>query len=193
MASDLSRHIVGLPRPDAVEWASKLLQNQTDKKLATNTECAEAILGAEKLVIILAQTPSSTPNVRQQRAALLTDFLGQIRNAQIPNFEPRSVVANVSPPEGVPGFAGMDPNTISDPVARSKYLDAIAQNEKSNQINKWQAALRRVDVSATTGIVSYLSQVVASDNVPQEVVDQWAKQGKLQASERNRITEKRTP
>jgi hypothetical protein len=155
----------------------------------TNSTCAELPSIGEQLALNIIQSDRDLALHSQDAARSLASFLGAIRSERIPNFVALPVSANVAPPEGVPGFAGMDPNAISDPGAKAKYLEALKANERNHSINQRQAQLGQVDRFISRQVLSYVGKVVKKWNVPSSEVDQWVTSGKLNESERARIVQ----
>ena len=102
----------------------------------------------QKLASYLLSNTNASAEERRATVPLICAYLGEIRNETVPNYERKPVTRNVAPalPPGVPGAAGMDPDAISDPVARAKYKEAIRKNQENSLMNTRQAVLRRMNV-----------------------------------------------
>ena len=98
----------------------------------------------------------------QTNAQLLCRYLGKIRNERIPKFEPKPVVANVAPPAGVPGMAGMDPAAITNPTARAEYEASVRANQKNSLLNSRQSALEKTNKEMGKVIMVYLVRTFVS-------------------------------
>ena len=164
---------------------AKILDLLTDNM--TNSASGELPSIGEQLVLNIIQSDRNMTLQSQDDARSVASFLGAIRSERIPNFVPLPVVANVAPPDNVPGFAGMDPNAISDPGAKEKYLEAISSNERNNSINRRQAQLEKVDRLISGRVLDYVCKVAKKFNVPPSEVDQWAALGKFNENEKARI------
>jgi hypothetical protein len=185
-AAKLTREVTAIEDSKS-EAAMKLLQNGLAKEFGTKRSCLDALSGTEKLALAIMKSLDASPSDRQQKATLLAAYLGQIRSAQIPNFQALPVVANVSPPEGVPGFAGMDPNAISDPVAKAKYIQAIEDNERNNFMNKWQAMLAKIDRNVSGPLAKYLADAAQTGSISSDAIDKLINTAKLRDTERDQI------
>ena len=92
------------------------------------TTAADFEIGSADLAAIrgLAEVLLAQQNVpdaqRRTSMSMLADVLGRVRREAIHAYEHRPVFANVAPPPGVPGMAGMAPEAISDPVARQRNI-----------------------------------------------------------------------
>lgn len=163
----------------------RILDMLTEK--ITNRACVELPLIGEQLVLNIIQSDRDMTLQSQDFARSLAAFLGAIRSERIPNFVRLPVSANIAPPDDVPGFAGMDPNAISDPVAKEKYLEALRSNERNNSTNKRQAHLEQVDRRISRHVLDYVGKVVKKFNMPSSEVEKWAAAGKLNENERARM------
>jgi len=170
------------PQKYPADASVRLLDSLSEK--ITNSTCAELPAIGEQLALNIIQSDRELTLQSQEAARSLTSFLGAIRSERIPNFVALPVSANVAPPDGVPGFAGMDPNAISDPGAKQKYLEALTSNERNNSINQRQAQLEQVDRFISRHVLNYVGKVVKKWNVPSSEVGQWVASGKLNESER---------
>ena len=72
------------------------------------------------LASYLISYADATSEDRRVNVRLLCKYLGKIRKEIVPNYKPKLVVANVPPPPGVPGMAGMSPEAIKDPGSKSQ-------------------------------------------------------------------------
>jgi len=69
----------------------------------------------------------------------------RLENAIDPTWEPDDVPKiNIDLPKGVPGFPGMPPEMIKDPVLRAEYEQAIKKNREKIKIRNEQLKLRNI-------------------------------------------------
>ena len=135
-------------------------------------------------------TDTKVPVVnRLATAHLLSRYLGEVRREIIPNFQPRHVVENVSPPRGGGGgrAAGMDPEAIRDPTEKAMYMKAIKKNQENNLMNTRQLVLRNVEREMSMPVVDYMITVFRQPNTPESVVDECIKNAKLTAEETKKV------
>ena len=145
-AAELTTNIIGARQEAKVNAAVKLLENELSKGLPATVECYDALRGTQKMARLIAESTDGSPRERQDRGRLLTNYLARVRSQRIPNFQWLPVYLNVAPPIGAgPGFAGMNPNQISDPAIRAEYLKAIRANQLNGFTNRWQVLLRSID------------------------------------------------
>jgi len=70
----------------------------------------------------------------------------RLENAIDPTWEPDDVPKiNIDLPKGVPGFPGMPPEMIKDPVLRAEYEQAIEKNREKIKIRNEQLKLRNIE------------------------------------------------
>lgn len=160
----------------------RILDMLTEKM--TNSACVELPLIGQQLVLNTIQSDTEMTLQSQDFARSIASFLGAIRSERIQNFVELPVSANVAPPGGAPGFAGMDPNAISDPGAKEKYLEALSSNSRNNSINRRQSQLAKVDRRISGHVLDYVGKVVKKFNVPSSDVDKWVALGKFNEIER---------
>lgn len=124
------------------------VQTMTEAKAAVQAKLAEHANTGNAYLLIEASKIASSMNPRDRGDSLSTldedclrlqiEVLLALQNARDLNYDPEApeniVTANVAPPmdtgQGV--MAGMSPEAIKDPVARKKYEDAIAENNRRN-------------------------------------------------------------
>jgi hypothetical protein len=160
----------------------RILDMLTEK--ITNSACVQLPSIGGQLVLNIIQSDRDMTLQSQDLARSVASFLGAIRSERIQNFVELPVSANVAPPDGIPGFAGMDPNAISDPGAKAKYLEAISSNARNDSINRRQAQLEKVDHRTSGRVLDYIGKVVKKFNVPSSDVDEWVALGKFNEIEK---------
>ncbi len=146
---------------DATASKFKSLLAKTDfsptPDTATNirdaTSFAQAILRTESLL---------TTDIRSANQPVLSaidTYCSKLTDSIDPKWKHLPVSANVMPPAGVVNAAaGMNPDTITDPKLKQKYLDLIAANQNNNLKNSQQTELRR----SRERILWLISSLVAS-------------------------------
>ena len=150
--------------------AATLLHNLMSKDVPPAEIGAEDLWIMVKITATLLSATDAPATDRQNIVQLLSKFLGRIRSEIVPNFVPKHVVANVPPPVGVTGAAGMDPEVISDPIAKSTYEDSIRENQENNRINSRQTALRRIDRQMSSAIIEYMIQTLSMGEASSSLV-----------------------
>ena len=105
----------------------------------------------------------SAPNFRG--AETLAKFLGEVRTTIIANYKFTPMQMNVMPPVAPKGqmiFTGMDPNAISDPVARAAYEKAIDENAQKADENDLQLhTLPEINHTMTLHFFDYTETLLA--------------------------------
>lgn len=183
---ELAKSALDAPEKYPPAAPAKILDVLTEKM--TNSADADLPSTGEQLVLNIIQSDRAMTQQSQDSARSVASFLGAIRSERIPNFVELPVSANVAPPDDVPGgFAGMDPNAISDPAAKGKYLEALKSNERNNSTNKRQAQLEKIDRRISGRALDYIDKVVKKLNVPSSEVDKWVASGKFNELEKARI------
>lgn len=126
----------------------------------------------------------------QANVRLLSVVLGKIRKERVKAYKPKPVVANVPSPTGFPGMAGMSPDAIKDPVAKTKYAEAVKENQKNNVFNARQAALAEIDKELFTPIASYMIETVDACDLAPTLLRQCMDEAVLTDSEKKEILRK---
>ncbi len=96
---------------------------------------------------------------------LQLEVLLAVQNARDLHYDPDApenlVTLNVAPPDDVGQgvAAGMDPAAIKDPVARKKYEDAIAENNRRNMKLRRELYLSRAVDRAVIAIWQFVRQL----------------------------------
>ena len=181
-----------------VREAAKLLRSFSDKEFAVKGSGVGLLPYTEIMALWVApdyQLPpldlqSFTAEERQTNGTLLAQYLGHIRSEQIPDFKPLLVFKNIMPPGVPPGqlaIAGMDPNGISDPVARSNYLRAIQLNGEKALTNARQSTLGQIENIVSRRILNHMISTIQQTHVPPALVAQWMDSAKLNEEERNEV------
>lgn len=172
---------------NSVTEAMQLMESQAGKRFVANDSYLEILSETEKLALCVLHSPDTSASDRQKKAELLAAYLGRIRSERIQNFQPLSVVANVNPPDGIPGFSGMDPNAILDPMVKLKYLQAIEESRRNNVTNKWQSILFSINGNLTAPVLKYIARVSKANNVPTAVTDKWMTSARFTDNEREEV------
>ena len=161
------------------------------------TTPADFEIGSADLAAIrrLAEVLLAQQNVSdaQQRTnmSMLAEVLGRVRRELIHGYTHRLVFANVAPPPGVRGMAGMAPEAISDPGARQKYRDAILENQRNNLLNKRQMMLAEMDSQLAVPVVGYMESVARSSARGDALLQKAISDARLTDTERSKVLDDR--
>jgi hypothetical protein len=92
---------------------------------------------------------------------------------------------NVAPPPnlGQPGFAGMNPDAIKDPVKRQEYLDAIKANASRKDASRKQARLNAALADEQRQIESYVVRNYPATPDAKKEVQQFLELGGFEKQE----------
>jgi hypothetical protein len=150
---------------DQNKAAAKLFDNLISKETKITDVGIDDLSAMQKLASYLISNVTVSIEERRTNVLLLAKYLGKIRKEKVPNFKPKPVVANVSPPVGTPGMAGMRPEAISDPVARAKYEASIRENQENALMNSRQSELRNIDVEMSRPIINYIIQTFHASDI----------------------------
>jgi len=171
---------------DIRNTAEALLRGLLEKSGATQRSHAEDdIWAVQQMAEYLSRHVPQT----DAGSKLIIDSLGYIRSSMIPNYVFQPVAANVAPPiVGGAGlrFAGMNPEYIDDPVARTQYEAAIRANNENDAINRRQHALEIVSKQLGPTVVSVICTYYASD-VTWEKLNTIMDAAKLNETEREQV------
>lgn len=117
-----------------------------DIKVAEPDRAAFIIATTEVAVAILRSEGTRQLNLKASSSPAIVAielFWEKLNKAIDPNWKMLFVTANVRPAPGTPNAAaGMNPDAISDPLLREKYLELIKINRDNNLKNGQQRALR---------------------------------------------------
>ncbi|MDX9794911.1 MAG: hypothetical protein RBU24_15500 [Kiritimatiellia bacterium] len=123
----------------------------------------------------------------QANVRLLSACLGKIRKERVKDYNFKPVFFNVPQPLGVPGMAGMSPDAIKDPAMRTKYIEAIKENQRNNVCNARQAALAEIEKELYTPIVGYMIETVHACALAPALLRQCMDEAVLTDSEKKEI------
>ena len=167
-AESLANDIAALGgQQDASGLSARLLKSLLSK----NIKGKELEVGVKDLNVqeLLAKQVITNQDVsieqRRANTLILSEYLGLIRTESIANFRPLWVSANVSPPRNAGQFvmSGMNPEAITDPVVRAKYVEAKKQNRRYEMINTRQRELSRQETRISKLIIDYIADTVYVD------------------------------
>ncbi len=145
----------------------------------------------QKLASYLISNTNATNEERRINAKLLCRYLGKIRKEIIPNYEPKPVTTNVSPPVGTPlAVTGMDPKAISDPVLRAQYEASIRENQENNLMNSRQAELKSIEWEMLNSIMDYVSGAFNAGDVSSSYFSECIKYASFTDKEKEEIIDK---
>ncbi len=172
---------------DVAEVATKLLDIFLLKVSHEEQVGTENLFLMEALAKLLITGDRAYVQNREVRVRLISKFLGYIRDERVLDFEPLPVFANVSPPLGTPGMAGMRPEAIADPVARIKYEEKIRQNQQNALINRRQAALVEIERRISGPIIEYMIEIFRTDGKSSALAAECIEYARLSDDEKNRV------
>lgn len=171
--------------------AANLLANILSKEVDVKDVKTEDLSAMRKAALFLITSGKGVSCEKHRvNVRLLSVFLGKIRKERVKAYKPKPVVANVPSPTGFPGMAGMSPDAIKDPVAKSKYEEAIKENQKNNVFNARQAALAEIDTELCAPIVSYMIETFRASDLAPALLRQCMDDAVLTDSEKKEILRK---
>jgi predicted thioredoxin/glutaredoxin len=142
-----------------LKWVSAILAK--DDNSATNPAAILAVqLRSIQVITDHFYSGKVDRNIKLRTADVVKEYLLKISKDMDKKYEPKSVVANVAPPPGVIGEAGMSPNAISDPKLKADYITAIRENAKNSAMNTRQKMLQKVDRRARQNLERFLQILV---------------------------------
>lgn len=186
MANNIASGSVNDPH---YEWAAKLLEDLLTRK-TTVAETRTADLSAMNvLALSLISDRNASVKERRGHVRLLSRYLGKVRKEIVPNYTPKPVTQNVSPPPGITpfGFSGMDPKTITDPVMRAKYEAAIQENQENSFINQRQSLLHKVEGEMSKSIINYMIDAFQTEDSSSPLIAECIKNARLTDAERKKV------
>lgn len=166
---------------------AKLLEDVLSKEVIARQVDLKDLEVMRRLAWLLISNYNVSRDNCQTNAVLLCRYLGKIRNERIQGFEPKFVVANVAPPVGVPGMAGMDPKAIADPVARAEYEGAIRANQANNLLNSRQIALERASNEMSLVIMAYVTRTFYDASLPYDILRKCMNDAKFEDHEQKEV------
>ena len=168
-----------------------LSANLLETLLITNPSSSD--MGGEDIAImesvavhIISATDLSGEAARRN-SMVVSRLLGRVREEIIPGFSRLPVTANVAPPAGVPGFAGMSPEAISDPSARSEYERAIQANLENNKVNRRQHTLVTVEKRLDARVQDYLVRLDREAEISTEHLDSCMLEARMGTAEKAQL------
>ena len=171
--------------------AARLLESLLSKAAQLPKTSPDDLFVMQKVASYLVTNANASTEEQRTNVRLVSRFLGEIRKEIIPNFKRKSVTLNVSPPPGVAGMAGMDPEAIRDPIARAKYKAAIRENQSNNLLNTRQTVLRNIEREVSEPIVRYMiATFQAWDGGSSALVAECIKNARLTDEEREEVESK---
>lgn len=190
-ASKVAKDIeMNSPTSDLNAVAAKLLDNLITKEVKIEEVGTDDLSTMQRLASYLISYTNASSKDRRINVRLLCRYLGRTRKEIIPDYNPKPVVANVPPPPGVPGFAGMSPEAIKDPIARSKYEASIRENQKNNVINRRQAELGSQDREMTKPIMAYIAETFHAADISSDLLTECLHGAGLNETEKEEIVNK---
>ena len=170
--------------------ATKLFENLLSKEAeAKDVGVTDISVMKELALFLITSGDKVSLDERQVNVGLLSVFLGKIRKEQVTNYKPKPVVANVPPPAGVPGMAGMSPDAIKDAGAKAKYEAAIKENRENNISNARQIALVQIDKEVRGSIIGYMIKTFRSGVSSPDLVDRCIRDAMLNDAEKAEVLE----
>jgi hypothetical protein len=97
--------------------------------------------------------------IGQRAKIMLGNFLKNIEERIIPDYQPRPAYLNVPPPMSIVMSSdepiGLNPYAVTNPVIRQQWLDAIKENEKNAYMNQEQRLLTEMESEFKPRIISF--------------------------------------
>ena len=123
---------------------------------------------------LVQRNATATPAEVERVAEATKALLGKIDAAIDESYQFQLETANVSPPAGVPNSAsGMDPNAISDPNLRKRYLETIAKEKGKRNKNTQQRELRRTRQILLLHLASLASASPTDELTNEKVIEKF--------------------
>lgn len=163
---------------------AELLERLMEVKSPIGNEGDEDLVVLERLVLHLIASDSLSPTAAERNSMLVARFLGMLRSEIIPGFSRLPVSTNIGPPLGVPGFAGMSPETIKDPLVRAEYERAIQENMHKVRLSRRQYTLSKIEKTIAGRIVDYLSKLAQNTKIDHLHLDRCMAEAKLNSDEK---------
>ena len=169
--------------------AAKLFENLISKESDPKKVGTYDLDAMRKLAPYLTSHDDVTVEERRLNAQLLCRYLGKIRKEMIPNYKSKPYFANVSPPQGMKqmAFAGMNPETIKDPIMRAKYKTAIQENQDNARSNVRQSALKTSDLLVREDVVDYITKTFNAEDMSSSDFTECIKNAELTTREREEL------
>jgi hypothetical protein len=170
----------------------KLSEQIEHQLLILNTnKTEESVL---PLINLLNNLESIQPNAgRKLETSVWLEVVTAIDSNINTNFDELKAdfVMNVlPPPDGDNGFQyppGITPDTLKDPIARSKYEAAIILNRKNAESFNFQLKLHRLDKEASINFQSYLKRYYTASDVDKEELREALAKFKLSSERRQQV------
>lgn len=192
IAAELFRHDPAAASAAAVELLGNLLAKRSHSRELPEAdfEVGETdLLAMDKVARYLLAEGNAPVGAQEPKMRQLAKLLGLVRGEIVPDYVPKRVSRNVSPPSGGEGvrFSGMAPEAIADPVAREQYKTAIRENQLNNLTNKRQRVLHEMEQEFSRPIVEQMSRVASTGKVADHVVRQSIVDAQLTDTEKNEV------
>ena len=168
-----------------------LSANLLETLLITNPSSSdmggEDIAIMESVAVHIISTTNLSSEAARRNSMVVSRLLGRVREGIIPGFSRLPVTVNVPPPAGVPGFAGMSPEAISDPAARSEYERAIQANLENNKVNRRQHMLVAVEKRLDARVQNYLVRLDRDAEISTEHLDRCMLEARMGTTEKAQL------
>ena len=175
---------------DHYKPAADLLESLLSKRAAQLRLDTNGLWSMNQLASCLLSKHIASVDERRTNARLLSRFLGRVRQETVPHYKPEPVYANVRLPEGVYGFAGMDPEAISDPVGRAKYKASIQKNEDNGIMNERQSFLQSTDREIGKAVINYMVEAFSAGTASPVLLEECMKSARLTDAEKKVVTDR---
>ena len=138
-----------------------IVEKDETTSLKESNNSSPVLLGTQKYALMrllsAAVFLNSTSEDRARYATLTMSYISRLQREVIPHYTPLDVTLNVIPPViSGPMAAGMSPDAIKDPVARSAYQKAIEENRNNNLKNAMQRNLTVVISDLKADLLDFL-------------------------------------
>ena len=111
--------------------------------------------------LLISVENTATDEERRTNMVLLATCLKCVKKAHVEGCEPKKVYMNVSPPYVPSGYdkpvmAGMNPEAITDPEMKARYLSALQENARNEHENVRQMELEVLQKPLRRLLVLYM-------------------------------------
>ena len=177
--------------PLALQEYEKQSRWVLSRKCPTNPPDASICFNAKFQIAkhLVDSSPSSISN-----AVVLAEFLGEVRTTIITNYHRAKFELNVMPPltptnaNGMGYMSGMNPESISDPVARAAYVKVLEENDRRREINEFQInTLPEINRTMTLQFFYYISRLSEKETMTKKQAVDLATSAHLSEEEQQRL------
>lgn len=180
------RDILSEDDPNRTQGA-RLLEKLLMEKSPSVGMGDEDIILMETIALHMISERGVSREAAERNSIVSAKLLGRLRQEIIPNFSRLPVPANIGPPAGVPGFAGMSSDAIGDPAVRAQYEGAIQDNLRKNRTNRRQHTLAKVERTMSKLVRDYLVAMTREAKISQSHLACCMAEARMDSTERTEI------